>query len=385
MMSNPLFIRFRPDVDGVALAWALEHPADRKLGVPRLPPGLAFMSARGALKWFLGHLRGDSGETLRVGLQAFTCGVVLQAILESGNTPVFFDIDFRWCSYLHGQIDYDGIDILILTHYSGYPNPDYMRISEECGRRNIILIEDLAQTVGAEVSQTTVGNAARVYLYSFGHDKPISCFAGGFLGVNDTCLLKELERVYEELPVEPEVKEVCELSRLREFHEITAPQVYTDARETKFWQDYRTDAQRWAGGGGPAIPVVRMGPRKHAYLSLIWALYSQWKLARWESALLARKVMAKWFGDVEFLSGMAGMQPTPCRLAAIAPEGQRDGIVKTLAERGIQVASLNWPELCFQGYPQCGAAADRYPNSACATRRILNLPIWSREIWDARC
>ena len=97
-------------------------------------------SGSASLRFFL-KLQG-SGK--RVGVQVYTCPTVLEAITAEGCIPVFLDINPE---YYTSTIDYvkdtiDKMDILLLTHLFGIPNPDYLEIKELCREHNVVLVSE---------------------------------------------------------------------------------------------------------------------------------------------------------------------------------------------------------------------------------------------------
>jgi dTDP-4-amino-4,6-dideoxygalactose transaminase len=133
----PLFyVRARPEINLLALQAAIEPSHELKEGDTRAPEwpdnGLGFNSARAGLKWLLTRLRAQRQKSLRVGVQALTCQSVLSAILESGNLPIFLDISREHLSSPLSEVSRSSAEVLILTHLSGIPNPDYAGIATEC-------------------------------------------------------------------------------------------------------------------------------------------------------------------------------------------------------------------------------------------------------------
>jgi len=128
------------------------------------------------------------------------------------------------------EVSRSSAEVLILTHLSGIPNPDYVDIATECKRRNMLLIEDLAQTWGASICGAKVGTLGDVALWSFGFDKPISAFRGGTLWVNESgalpMLLPELHHDYWALPQEASAGAAGDLYQLSLHHGLTEPNAY---------------------------------------------------------------------------------------------------------------------------------------------------------------
>lgn len=160
---------------------------------------LFFNSGSSALLFFLRIF----GPGKRVGIQAYTCSSVKDTILRAGDVPIYMDID---CMYFTTSRDHvseilDKIDILVITHLFGIPNPYYHSIKEDCKQNNIEVIDDLCQTVRAKINNEYIEDISDNYFYSFFYDKPISSFCGGALYVNER-LASSAKVRFETLPKE---------------------------------------------------------------------------------------------------------------------------------------------------------------------------------------
>lgn len=121
----------------------------------------------------------------KVALQAFSCVVVPNAVLQAGLTPVVIDINSE-----HYNLDIntllknwdEEIKVLIIQHTFGI-STDWTEIIKFCKEKNVILIEDCAHSLGAEVivdgKMVEVGNLGQASFFSFGRDKIVSCTNGG--------------------------------------------------------------------------------------------------------------------------------------------------------------------------------------------------------------
>jgi dTDP-4-amino-4,6-dideoxygalactose transaminase len=419
----PLFYaRARPEIDLLALQAAIEPSHALKEGdtyAPEWPDnGLEFNSARAGLKWLLTRLRAQRQKSLSVGVQALTCPVILSAILESGNLPVFLDISREHLSSPLNEVSRSSAEVLILTHLSGIPNPDYAAIAKECKRRNVLLIEDLAQTWGASVCGAKVGTLGDVALLSFGFDKPISAFRGGMLWVNESGalpkLLPELHHDYRELPQEASAGAAGDLYRLSLYYDLTEPDAYqaglnyyslADAisvrqgksgeriqREFGILQSlpaYRV-FDRIYGKACEWVPirVQRLGEPKKRYLGSLFATYEEVAERRRQVALRARAYLEKDIPGLEFPGNPGSATTAPCRLTALArSSSERDDIIARLRDRGIEAGGFNWSYLVMERFHprvlahRLASQASQFPNAKDVSSRILNLPIWSESIW----
>lgn len=121
----------------------------------------------------------------KIGINGFTCYVVYQAVEKAGHQPVLIDI-------AQNSLDFDGgnladclkehdLKAIIIQNTLGLPQ-QIEAIEEYCKKHNIIIIEDLAHSFGAQYSggreAGTVGDLA---MLSFSQDKPMDAVAGGAL------------------------------------------------------------------------------------------------------------------------------------------------------------------------------------------------------------
>src|SRR3989344_2333579 len=130
-------------------------------------------SGREALRQIL--LQSDSKN---VGIQAFTCHVVLDAIKAAGCKPVFYG------SGAVAEIDeiekiIKKIDALVVPYNFGFL-PEIDKIAALCKKHNVIFIEDCAAALGAEYKGKLAGTFGDYAFYSFGISKCIG-FVGGLV------------------------------------------------------------------------------------------------------------------------------------------------------------------------------------------------------------
>lgn len=85
---------------------------------------------------------------------------------------------------------------IVVVHYGGY-GAEVMRLREICDRRNILLIEDAAHSIGAGIHGRKQGAIGHLGCISFHETKNIQCGEGGVLFVNDGKLLQPAEIVFE--------------------------------------------------------------------------------------------------------------------------------------------------------------------------------------------
>lgn len=188
----PIFTQFTPNIQTKEVLQSLFYLSP--LGWPLLKTGpkseqlqleleeyfqkpvTLFDSGRSALYAIL-HNRPKT----KVLVQAYTCVVVINAILKAGHTPVYVDTEEDSLNIslkdLEKKISKD-TKILIVQHT--YGNPDQIdEIKKLCQKHKIYLIEDLAHSLTATYNSQKLGTFGDAAFVSFGTGKIISCSRGG--------------------------------------------------------------------------------------------------------------------------------------------------------------------------------------------------------------
>jgi perosamine synthetase len=146
-----------------------------------------------------------------VAIQAFSCVVVPNSLLQAGLEPLVVDIDPQ-------NLNLDLEDLAkkitpqtkaVIVQYNFGLAPDMTQVLNFCKARNLYLIEDMAHGLGVELNLNgkkmmagTVGDAA---VFSFGRDKIISTTSGGAVWVNpdNSDIISRFNQIYEDLPPMP--------------------------------------------------------------------------------------------------------------------------------------------------------------------------------------
>lgn len=136
-------------------------------------------------------------------VQGFTCMVVVNSISWNGLKPVFVDIDEK-----NYNIDLESLrqkigpktKAVLIQHTFGIPG-QIKEIAALCKEKGILLIEDCAHAMGAEVEGMPVGRFGDIAFYSLGRSKVISCVNGGLIALNEEGLnkkiIQEIEKIRE--------------------------------------------------------------------------------------------------------------------------------------------------------------------------------------------
>ena len=207
-----------------------------------IPATYFFNSGCAALRFFLKLY----GRGKNVGIQVFTCSTVRDAIQKEGDEVVFLDIDSSYytSTYEYVEAKIQLIDILVLTHLFGIPNPDYIAIKKLCKERGVVLIDDLCQTYHAKINEVCLEDISDNYFYSFFYDKPISSLCGGMLKLcGDETFLSQANNMYCQLKKRSRINGLCNLKVLLLMHRLLSPHLYT--KEFRFGQGWKLILRYW--------------------------------------------------------------------------------------------------------------------------------------------
>lgn len=135
-----------------------------------------------------------------------TCAVMPNAVLRTGATAVFSDIDPQtFGSSVHGiaKCITARTKMIVAQHSFGIPC-DIAPIVELARNGKIFLLEDCALTRGSTVGGIPVGNFGDAALFSTDHGKPLNTLIGGLIYTRNAVLrtkLRESREKCAELPL----------------------------------------------------------------------------------------------------------------------------------------------------------------------------------------
>ena len=189
-MNTKMIPFYRPFFDHSELLAALrpgrgrvefESAVARRVGARY---GTAFAYGRTGL---IAALRALGLRQAEVILPAYTCEVIAQAVVASGNKPVFVDIDLADYNMDLTKIK-DAITprtrAILATFMFGY-STDVETIREIVGDTRITIIEDRAQGLLSSYAGKTVLRGD-IGLFSFGPNKQLSTVQGGVIVTNSS-------------------------------------------------------------------------------------------------------------------------------------------------------------------------------------------------------
>lgn len=126
----------------------------------------------------------------QVAINGFTCYAVYRAITFAGLKPYYLDIERDSLQFsadvLAKAIEKNpSIKAVIVQNTLGNPC-DIVGIEKICQRHNLVLVEDLAHSIGARyIDGREVGTVGDFAMLSFGRDKLIDSVSGGALVINN--------------------------------------------------------------------------------------------------------------------------------------------------------------------------------------------------------
>jgi len=148
---------------------------------------LAVSSGTAALRVALASLGIGPGD--EVITQSFTFVATVEAIIESGATPVIADIDetLNLSAKSLDKLITKKTKAVICVHMLGVPS-DLNNIIKVCNQRNIRIIEDVAWGCGGNIYGKKLGTFGDVGCFSFDYAKTITTGEGGMLIFNTKSL-----------------------------------------------------------------------------------------------------------------------------------------------------------------------------------------------------
>jgi len=338
-----------------------------------------FNYGRTALSFFLSQYQVYKQKNLRVGVQAFNCSVVNEAIIHSKNTPVYLDIKLSDYSISSNEILNKNIDILIVTHYQGIKNIDYDKILEICHKNNILIIDDISQSEFLEF-KNTIFKPKRLTLHSYSFDKPISSLFGGKLKL--VSIEEDFEIVFKKkytmLECESEKTTSLHLRILLDLTSICKSDKYTVYfSKTEYihflYKIFKTKQNinfiiNYSIINKIMFRVFKKIKFKNekilrAHDKKVSFIINQKKHSKIDNSCII--FIDKKFPNIipkSFLNNDTYIN----RLSLIH---YNDNLIQYLKDKNVEYGNYNWPKLICDDI-------DKYPNSLYVSRKIINIPLW---------
>ncbi|MFH0980273.1 MAG: DegT/DnrJ/EryC1/StrS family aminotransferase [Planctomycetota bacterium] len=147
----------------------------------------------------------------RVGICAYTCMSVVEAVTRLGAVPVFLDVD-RHLNIASASLERLGepLAALILQHTFGVPC-DLDACLAWAAARGVPVIEDCCHALGATWNGQLVGRFGCAAVFSFQWGKPFSTGQGGMVTFPQPDLVREVDRVIARDAIAPRFLESASL------------------------------------------------------------------------------------------------------------------------------------------------------------------------------
>lgn len=140
----------------------------------------------------------DIGEGDEVITTPFTFFATVEAILYTGATPVFADIEPETLNIDTERIEEkitDRTKAILPVHLFGHPS-DIKEIQRIAKKHNLKVIEDSAQAFGAAIDRGRVGSYGDAGCFSFYPSKNLGAYGdGGMITVNDPDIADKIKRL----------------------------------------------------------------------------------------------------------------------------------------------------------------------------------------------
>ncbi len=155
----------------------------------------SFASGRMAFYSFMEVLNITKGD--EVILTAFTCSVMVNAIMKRGATPVYSDVDrgtFGSSAIAIQKVITRKTKLIVAQHSFGIPCDiePIIRLAKEHG---VHVVEDCAISLDSSINGVKVGNWGDAAIFSFDHSKPLNTIIGGILYTRDAKIHEEVNRI----------------------------------------------------------------------------------------------------------------------------------------------------------------------------------------------
>jgi dTDP-4-amino-4,6-dideoxygalactose transaminase len=361
---------------------------------------LYFSSGRAGLKFLLSQLSSFFDKKINVLIQDFNCHVVAQSVLESNCKLFLGDVSLKHFSINFDTLkkNVDKIDVLILTHYQGIPNYDYLNIIDLCRLNNIFVIEDMAQTFGSKIDNIAVGTLGIASLESYAFDKPFSVLRGGRLSFNEinNDMFELIMQSYSKLEYEADSVANQDLAVLSYIYKYSSSKHYhnginfssiisllkklhikddTISKVTEpFYMKYLNSIYSFFDKENE-ITIKRMNMEKIKFIT-----------AQREKYDYSRGVI----DDIERMSRSYNLEPISCSRCEInwnrfSILDKNERLKSVLNKKGIEASNYNWPKTIEQFLKKNSnfTILDSLKNSKYVSENILNIPIWEDKLFSA--
>ncbi len=187
-------------------------------------------SARAALALIFSMLKKNEPDPAKIEivLPAYTCYSLPAAAEIAGLSVRLCDIDQDTLSYKREQLeDIDFSRVLAIVSANLYGNPDELEYLKRFAHsRNVIFIDDAAQSMNAMISDRYAGTFGDIGIYSLDKGKNITSIQGGIIVTNDDHLAALIDQEVSSLPWPGKKQQLSEAIKLIAYTFLLRPWLY---------------------------------------------------------------------------------------------------------------------------------------------------------------
>ena len=168
----------------------------------RAGSGTAITAAYGRIAFYYMLKALDMPAGSEIIFPSLTFWVVPELARVAGLNVVFADVDPKTFNLDAASVERmitDKTRAIVPTHLYGLPC-DMDRLLDLAARHNLIVLEDCAHALGATYKGRPVGTFGTGALFSFQTLKPLNCYGGGLVLIQDTSLASKIRAIVEALP-----------------------------------------------------------------------------------------------------------------------------------------------------------------------------------------
>lgn len=326
-----------------------------------------FYKGRDAIEFTLRSYGIGQGD--QVITQAFACFAIEEGIVRTGAKPVYVDIAPQTLNPSVATLETarqsaPQAKAVLIQHTLGLPAP-ILAIKKWCHQHQLLLIEDLAQSIGAVDEQgQPLGTLADAIILSFGRDKIIDAVSGGaaIFKLKPTQLAQAEALVSSTLDSNIVVKDMLYpllTWLIRQTHSLGIGKIIFQICKRTGWLTSPI-----------ASPTQQMVKLPSAYAPLIWR-----QLDQLASSLQDRRKKASYYAaDLKLISGDLIDRAANLRVAFLI--AKPDQLTKSLTKAGIYLTDRWYRQPVDCGSLNCHSEYIKgsCPNAELAAQQVVNLP-----------
>lgn len=289
-------------------------------------------SGRTALYLILKNLYSisENSERNEVIIPSYTCFSVPGSIAKAGLKIRICDIDTKTLNYDINElqnIDYSKVLAIVTSNLYGIPN-DLSAIEELSKEKNIFLVDDAAQSMGAKIDNRYCGTFGDVGLFSLDKGKNITSIQGGVILTDSEDIASKLESELASIPSQSTIGLVLDCIKLVIYALLLPPSRYWIITKIPLLKlgttPYTTD-----------YPVHKYSNILAKFISVLFSELDQLSNQRRINAENIKRAISP-HEQIEFIHNFANSEPVYVRLPALVKDqALKEKLINRLEKSGI--------------------------------------------------